>query len=117
MTIEELLEKMSGELGQKPETMELLSKIDEKTVFEHAANKNFAMGGELIPPKYKLLISIAVGAAMGSEKCTETYTQIALNKGITKEEILEALLVTRFIKATSVYSTATPALKKMLETD
>jgi len=115
MNIDELLEMMSQEFGGKPETMELLSKIDEKVVFEHAANKNFAMGGEKIPSKYKLLLSLAVGAALDNENCVSTYTQIALNKGITKEEILETLLVSRFVKGTSVFSTATPALRMMLE--
>jgi len=115
MNINELLEMMSQEFGGKPETMELLSKIDEKVVFEHAANKNFAMGGDKISPKYKLLISLAVGAALGSENCISTYTQIALKNGISKEEILETLLVTRFVKGTSVLSAATPALRKLVE--
>jgi len=115
MNIDELLEMMSKEFGGTPETMDLLSQIDDKVVFEHAANKNFAMGGDKIPPKYKILINLAVGAALDNENCVNTYTQIALNKGITKEEILETLLVTRFAKGTSVFSTATPALRKMLE--
>lgn len=115
MEIKELLENMTRELGRTPETMDLLSQIDERVVFEHAANKNFAMRDEHIPPKYKLLISIAVGAAMGSEACINTYTEVALKKGLTKEEILEALLVTRFVKGTSVLSASTPALRKMLE--
>jgi len=115
MNINELLEMMSQEFGGSPETMELLSKINEEVVFEHAANKNFAMGEGKIPGKYKLLISLAIGAALDSENCVSTYTQIALKKGITKEEILETLLVTRFVKGTSVFSAATPALRKMLE--
>ncbi len=73
------------------------------------------MSGKHIPPKYKLLISIAVGAALGNEHCIETYTKVALNKGIAKEEIVETLLLTRFVKGTSVISSSTSALKKMLE--
>ena len=115
MKIDELLEMMSQEFGGTPETMELLSKIDEKVVFEHAANKNFAMGEGKIPPKYKLLISLAVGATLDSENCVSTYTQLALKNGISKEEILETLLITRFAKGTSVFSAATPALRKMVE--
>ena len=115
MNINELLEMMSQEFGGKPETMELLAEIDEKAVFEHAANKNFAMGGDKIPPKYKLLISLAAGATLGSENCISTYTQVAIKNGISKEEILETILITRFVKGTSVLSAATPALRKMAE--
>lgn len=115
MNIEQLLQAMSNEFGGEPETMKILSQLNEQAVFEHAANKNFAMAGEQVPAKYKLLISLALSAALGSERCTKTYTQVALNKGITREELMETLLVTRFVKATTVFSDATPALKIILE--
>lgn len=115
MNIEQLLQAMSDELDGESETMKLLSQISESAVFEHAANKNFAMSGNNIPPKYKLLISIAVSAAIGSERCTETYTRVAGNKKITNEEIMEALLVARFVAATSVISVSTSSIKMMLK--
>lgn len=114
MNVEQLLEAMAADLGKKPETMELLSKLNEKAVFEHAANKNFAMSGEQIPPKYKLLMSIAVSAALGSEQCINNYTQVALKKGISKEEIIEALLVARFVKGTTVMSASTEAMRLLV---
>jgi len=115
MNIEQLLQAMSNEFGGEPETMKILSQLNEQAVFEHAANKNFAMAGDRLPAKYKLLISLAVSAALGSERCTKTYTQVALNKGITKEELMETLLVTRFVKATTVFSDATPAMEIILK--
>jgi len=114
MTIEQLLQAMSNEFGGEPETMKILSQLNEQAVFEHAANKNFAMAGDRLPAKYKLLISLAVSAALGSERCTKTYTQVAMNKGISKEEVMETLLVTRFVKATTVFSDATPAMELLL---
>jgi AhpD family alkylhydroperoxidase len=114
MNVEQLLEAMAADLGRKPETMELLSKLNEKAVFEHAANKNFAMSGGQIPPKYKLLMSIAISAALGSERCIAQYTEIALKKGIRKEEIVETLLLARFVKGTTVMSASTEAMRLLV---
>lgn len=111
MTIDQLLKAMSEEFGGEPETMKLLSKISERAVFEHAANKNFAMAGDKIPPKYKLLLSFAVAAALGSENCIKTYARVALKKGITKDELAETLMVARFVKATTVFSDSTAAME------
>jgi len=91
--------------------MELLSQLNESAVFEHDANKGFAFSSELIPPKYKLLMSIAVSAALGVEQCINTYTTVALRKEITEEKIVEALLLARFVKSTTVFSTSTAALE------
>ena len=115
MTIDQLLKAMEDEFGAEPVVMKKLSRLHENAVFEHAKNKNFAMGGDKIPGKYKLLMSIAVSAATGSENCTKTYTQLARNKGITKDEILEAILLARFIAASEVVSTAHDAMHLMLE--
>jgi alkylhydroperoxidase/carboxymuconolactone decarboxylase family protein YurZ len=115
MTVDQLIAAMGAELGQEPETMKILAGLDERVVFEHAANKNFAFSGEHIPAKYKLLMSLAISAALGVEKCIETYTTVALRKGFSKEEILEAMLVARFVKATTVISTTTSSMRMVLE--
>lgn len=114
MTIEQLLEMMTAKMGRSPETMVLLSQVNESAVFEHVANQNFAMSGGQIPPKYKLLINLAAAAAMGAEKCINNYTQMALKSGISKEEIVEALILARFVKASSVMSSATEALRMVV---
>ncbi len=115
MNVEQLLDAMAADLGRKPETMELLSKLNEKAVFEHAANKNFAMSGGQIPPKYKLLMSIAISAALGSERCISQYTEVAIRKGISKVEIVETLLLARFVKGTTVMSASTEAMRLLVE--
>ncbi len=115
MTIEQLLDAMAQKLGEESETMGLLSQLDEKAVFEHAANKNFAMAGEKIPPKYKLLMSLAISSALGVEKCIGTYTRVALRKGISEEEIIEAVLLASFVKGTTVLSTSTSAFRIIVD--
>lgn len=117
MSIEQLLEAMTVKMGRSPETMVLLSKINESAVFEHVANQNFAMSGTHIPQKYKILLSLAASAAMGADKCINNYTHAALKNGISKEEIVEALLLTRFVKASSVMSASTEALRMVVNAE
>lgn len=111
MTLEELLHKMEEEMGQEPRPMKLLGKILPQGVFRHAGDKQFAFGLDKVPVKYKLLTSIAVAAALGSERCTKTYVTSASLKGISKEEIAEIIMLARFVKAATVVSTAVPALE------
>ena len=111
LTLAELLQKMEEEMGQEPKPMKLLAEFLPQGVFRHAGDKQFAFGLEKIPGKYKLLTSIAVAAALGSERCTATYTRGALDKGVTKEEIAEILWLARFVKAATVISAAVPALE------
>lgn len=113
-TIYQLLQDMTLELGESPETMELFSQLNEKAVFEHVANKGFAFSGEHIPAKYKLLMSLAISAALGVEECINTYTKVALRKGISEEEIVEAILLARFVKGTTVVSTSTAAFRMLV---
>ena len=115
MQLSDLLSAMENELGSEPHVMKLLSKLKEEAVFEHANNKNFAMKEGTIPAKYKLLISIAVSAGLGDSKCSETYARVARRKGIAVDEIMEALLITRFIKATTVMSAASKTMEFLIE--
>jgi alkylhydroperoxidase/carboxymuconolactone decarboxylase family protein YurZ len=114
ISIDQLLAKMSEEFGGEPEIMKLLSGLKPEGVFEHAKNKSFAMGSNSIPPKFQLLMAIAVSAAMGSEGCTLTYAKVASNKGLTNEEIMDSIMLARFISATAVVNTAGETMKMLL---
>lgn len=115
MTLEQLLKRIASEAGFRPDTMELLGRFDPAAVFEHAQNKQFAFRGQSLPPKVKMLLTIAVAAALGSDRCTENYVRSAHHKGVSAAEIVEALLVARFAKATTVISTSTSALRWLAE--
>jgi len=114
ISIENMLQAMEQELGERPETMLHISKLNKDLVYEHAANKNFAMMSEAIPMKYKLLMSLAISAALGVENCIETYTKVALRKGITTDELMEAIKLARFVKGTTVISSSTNAMKMIV---
>lgn len=109
--IEQILAMMTQEIGEVPELMLNLSKLNPDMFLEHVSNKKFAFEGPHIPPKYKILMSLAISAGMGIEPCINTYTKLALKKGITIDEILETLQLTRYVKGTSVIAAAQQAIK------
>jgi alkylhydroperoxidase/carboxymuconolactone decarboxylase family protein YurZ len=115
ISIDQLLAKMSEEFGGEPEIMKLLSGLKPEGVFEHAKNKEFAMGSNSIPRKFQLLIAIAVSAAIGSQGCTLTYAKVAANKGLTNEEIMDSIMLARFISATAVVNTAGETMIELLK--
>lgn len=84
VNLEELLAKMSQEIGGEPKPMKYLAQLRPDMVFKHARSKQFAASGQAIPEKYKALISVAVAAALGSESCTLTQAKIARRRGANR---------------------------------
>jgi len=68
-----------------------------------------------VPNKYKILIGIGVAAALGSDTCTQMWTKMAKQSGVTNEEILEAMNVARFMKQATVNDTIANSLKLLNE--
>lgn len=115
MNIQQLLQEMEKQAGSIPVPMDLLGKLDESAVFEHASNKKWLFDKTAVPNKYKLLMSIAAAAALGQETCINSYVKSAIRQGVGKDEIVEALLVARFVKATTVISASVGAMKMLVE--
>jgi len=69
---------------------------------------------QAVPLKYKLLVGISVAAALGSVTCTEMWTKMALQKGVTSAEISEAILVTRYMKMATVNDTVSTSVQMIL---
>lgn len=65
---------------------------------------------QAVPLKYKLLAGIAVAATLGSVTCTEMWTKMAIQKGVSEAEISEAILVARYMKMATVNDTASSSL-------
>ena len=81
------------------------NQMDEKALlFEHASY-------QAVPAKYKLLIGIASAAIMGSDTCTQMWVKMAKEKGITNEEITEAIMVARYMKQATVNDTVSNAFR------
>jgi len=107
MSVEEILKMMEKGLGEEPKPMVLISKLIPGWIPRQAMERKYVME-ELtnIPPKYKHLIMIAASAAVGCHLCTETFIKLAHRAGVTKEEIAEAILATRFALASTTFATA-----------
>lgn len=107
MTVEEILKMMEKGLGEEPKPMVLMSKLIPSWIPRQAMERKYVME-ELtnIPAKYKHLIMIAASAAVGCHLCTETFIKLAHRSGVTKEEIAEAILATRFALASTTFATA-----------
>ncbi len=112
MTVDEILKMMEKGLGVEPKPMVLMSKLIPGWIPRQAMERKYVME-ELtnIPPKYKHLIMIAASAAVGCHLCTETFIKIAHRAGVTKEEIAEAILATRFALAPTTFATAMEGMK------
>ena len=68
-----------------------------------------------VPKKYKMLVGIGVAAALGSDTCTQMWTKMAKQNGVTKEEIVEAMNVARYMKQATVNDTMANSLKILQE--
>lgn len=105
--IEEILKMMEKGLGEEPTPMVLMSKLIPEWIPKQAQERKFVMEDlKNIPPKYKHLIMIAASAAVGCHLCTETFIKLAHRAGVSKEEIAEAILATRFALASTTFATA-----------
>ena len=102
-------EKMPMELLKEfaPEFAE--NQLQEKAlIFENKKYQN-------VPTKYKMLVGIGVAAALGSDTCTQMWTKMAKQNGVTTEEIVEAMNVARYMKQATVNDTIANSLKILQE--
>lgn len=64
-----------------------------------------------VPNKYKMLVGIGVASALGSDTCTQMWVKMAKQNGVSNEEIVEAMQVTRYMKQATVNDTIANSLK------
>ena len=96
----ELLKQVAPEFAK--------NQMDEKALLlEHPEYQS-------VPKKYKLLAGIAVAAALGSDTCTQMWTKMAREGGVSTKEIVEAILVARYMKQATVNDTASGSLRLIL---
>ncbi len=68
-----------------------------------------------VPGKYKMLVGIGVAAALGSDTCTQMWTKMAKQIGVSNEEIVEAMNVARYMKQATVNDTIANSLRFLEE--
>lgn len=115
INVDEILKMMEKGLGEEPRPMVLMSKLIPEWIPRQAQERKFVMEDlRHIPAKYKHLIMIATAAAVGCHMCTETFIKLARRSGVTKEEIGEAILATRFALASTTFATAIEGMEHLV---
>lgn len=111
MDFKELMENIKKENGEVPRPLELLGQLDEGQVVQFVGQRQAAMNGTNIPPKYKALIALSVGVALDSSVCILNNTKQAKKAGATTEEIMEAFAIARFARSAPAMASAMPAFE------
>lgn len=70
---------------------------------------------QAVPKKYKLLAGIAAAAVLNSDTCVRMWVKQAKEAGITNQEIIEAILVARYMKQAVVNDTVANTLALLSE--
>ena len=104
----------------KPEKtpMELLKQFAPEFAQNQMHEKSLIFENEKyqkVPNKYKMLVGIGVAASLGSNTCTQMWTKMAKQSGVTNEEIVEAMNVARYMKQATVNDTIANSLKILEE--
>jgi alkylhydroperoxidase/carboxymuconolactone decarboxylase family protein YurZ len=113
---QESLEKMRKSKGELPEFLEIMAQETPDVFLHHLESKDFAMHYTDLPDNCKVLICLAVSAALGMENMVESFIMSARKHEIPYEEIVHAILLARFVKSSTVFADSVAALK-LLEKD
>jgi alkylhydroperoxidase/carboxymuconolactone decarboxylase family protein YurZ len=114
-TAEQVLAKMTADMGETPEVMVLLAKIKPAMVVEQARSMAFANQDSSIPDKYRQLISIAAVAGSGTPSCLKQQISNALRKGIEPIDIVDTLVLARVSLASTVFSNSKEGLRILVD--
>lgn len=113
MGVDDILKRMKKNMGGVPEYIKILAKIYPKAVNEHYYSREFALEGGAIPPKYKLLIALASSITAGALSSVKAHTRELLQKGVSKKEILETMMIARYELASKGLFNSLPGLKEL----
>lgn len=98
--------------NQGPPPIEVMKRISPIAVETYMQQRRSVMDNpkvQALPAKTKLLIGIGVAAALQSETCTLMWVKQARSAGATNDEIGEAIMTSRLMKAATVNDTAAAA--------
>lgn len=109
--VQESLEKMRNSKGRLPDFLEIMAQETPDVFLHHLDSKDFAMHYTDLPDKCKVLICLAVSAALGLEKMVESFALSAKKHEIPCEEVVHAILLARFVKSSSVFGESMAALE------
>lgn len=109
------LKELREDMGFSPALLKLIYESHPK-MFDviYDMDKALLSDGKL-SAKMKRLIALAVVSTMGCEACATAQMKVAMNKGASREEILDVLGVLVVTAGMPAVATARDALKKCCE--
>ena len=108
---QESLEKMRKSKGKLPDFLEIMAQETPDIFLHHLDSKDFAMHYTDLSDNCKVLICIAVSAALGMEKMVDSFIISARKHEIPREEIVHAILLARFVKSSSIFADSIAAIR------
>ena len=99
------LHTIESDYGSTPLIYKKMESCPEALI-SHLLYKDAVGKAGALSPKTVELISLAVGAALRCDYCTAYHMQVAQKMGISKEEILETILVAGLLSQSSVLANA-----------
>ena len=104
-TAEDWVKLVEAESGSAPLIYKKLEDCPE-ALLSHMMYKHAVSSLGALSPKTVELISLAVGAALRCDHCTSYHMHVAQKMGISKEEILETVLIAGLLSNSSVLAHA-----------
>jgi len=99
------MKRLEEEHGTTPLIFQKMQSCPEALV-SHLLYKDAVSSAGALDQKTTELICLAVGAALRCDYCTAYHMRVAQNMGISKEEILEAILIAGLLSQSSVLANA-----------
>jgi len=101
----EWMDAIQEDYGRVPLIFERMAERPD-VLISHLLYKNSVTRTSSLEPKYVELISLAVGAALQCNHCTDYHIRAALRKGATRNEILQAILIAGLTAQSTVLADA-----------
>ena len=104
-TGKEWMDAIQDDYGRVPLIFERMAERPD-VLISHLLYKNSVTRTSSLEPKYVELISLAVGAALQCNHCTDYHIRAALRMGATRNEILQAILIAGLTAQSTVLADA-----------
>jgi len=112
---QESLKKMRESKGTVSEFLEIMAQEVPDVFLHHLEVKDFAMHYTELDDDCKVLICLAVSAALGQEEMVESFAMSAKKHEIPYEQIVHAILLARFVKSSTVFAKSMEAIDLLRE--
>jgi len=107
---QESLEKMRESKGSVAEFLKIMAQEVPDVFLHHLEVKDFAMHYTELDDDCKVLICIAVSAALGQEEMVESFAMSAKKHDIPYEQVVHAILLARFVKSSTALAKSMEAI-------